>query len=173
MSVWQRYGFIFTSIAGVLLHFLFDWTNQSIIVSPFSAVNESIFEHTKLLFFPMLVFAIIENKYIGKGYENFWCIKKNGIMLGIVLIPVLYYTINGVFGQTPDWVNIAIFFLSVAVVYYAETRMFKSNKVECKKDDKAIMTLVIIAVLFAVLTFVTPKIPFFKDPITNTYGFFG
>lgn len=110
LSTWQIAGFIFTGIAGVLLHFLFDWTNQSIITAPFSAVNESIFEHMKLLFFPMFVFAFIENYYIGKGYKNFWCVKLIGILLGVVLIPVLYYAINGIFGMTPDWVNIAIFF---------------------------------------------------------------
>lgn len=36
---WQIAGFIFTGIAGVLLHFLYDLTGQSILVAPFSAVN--------------------------------------------------------------------------------------------------------------------------------------
>lgn len=71
LKFWQIGGFVFTAIAGVLLHFLYDWTNQSIIVASFSAVNESIWEHMKLLFFPMFVFALIEYKFIGKNYENF------------------------------------------------------------------------------------------------------
>ena len=32
----------------------------------------------------------------------------------LVLIPVLFYTLNGVFGTTPDFVNITIFFVSAA-----------------------------------------------------------
>ncbi|MBE7055804.1 MAG: hypothetical protein E7392_06810, partial [Ruminococcaceae bacterium] len=60
VSRWQLAGFIFTGIAGVILHFLFDWTGGSVLVAPFSAVNESIFEHMKLLFFPMLLFAFVE-----------------------------------------------------------------------------------------------------------------
>ena len=49
---WQLAGFIFTAVLGVLLHFLYDWTNESLVVALFSAVNESTFEHMKLLFFP-------------------------------------------------------------------------------------------------------------------------
>ena len=123
LSAWQVAGFIFTGIAGVILHFLFDWTNESIIVAPFSAVNESIFEHMKLLFFPMFVFALIESRYIGMEHKNFWCVKLIGIVLGVGLIPVLYYTIRGVFGIIPDWVNIAIFFLTAAYSYLIETKL--------------------------------------------------
>ena len=104
LKVWQFAGFIFTVIAGVLLHFIFDWTNKNVIIAAFSAVNESIFEHTKLLFFPMFIFALVQNRYIGREYGDFWCIKLIGIVSGVILIPVLYYTINGVFGNMPGWV---------------------------------------------------------------------
>lgn len=169
--LWQLVGFIFTAVAGVILHFLFDWTDESVLVAPFSAVNESIWEHMKLLFFPMLVFAIIESGYIGKDYKNFWCAKLIGIVFGTVLIPVLYYVINGAFGPTPDWVNIAIFFVSVAVSYYAEIRILENDLAYCKSPSKAFAVLVLIGVIFMVLTFMTPQIPIFKDPITNTYGY--
>lgn len=171
LSVWQFSGFIFTSIAGVILHFLFDWTNKSIFVAPFSAVNESIWEHTKLLFFPMLVFALVERRYIGKEYKSFWCVKLMGIVLGIVLIPVLYYTINGIFGSTPDWVNIAIFFVAAAVSYFAETKLLKQNNAYCRSPGTALVILILIALLFMALTFIPPYIPLFEDPITKTFGY--
>ena len=109
LSLWQALGFAVTGVLGVLLHFVFEWTNGSVFVAPFSAVNESIWEHTKLIFFPMFVFAIIEYMNIGGKYKNFWCVKLIGTLLGIVSILVLYYTINGIFGKTPDFVNIVIF----------------------------------------------------------------
>ena len=93
----QYIGFIFTSIAGTLLHFAYDWSNQSIFLAPFSAINESIWEHMKLLFFPMFVFAMIEYYFMGNEYDNFWCIKLLGITLGLLLIPTLYYTYTGAF----------------------------------------------------------------------------
>lgn len=155
----------------MLLHFLFDWTNQNIIVSLFSAVNESIWEHMKLLFFPMFVFALIESRFIGKNYKSFWCVKLIGIVLGIALIPILYYFINGAFGPTPDWVNIAIFFVTAAISYLVETILLKQNCIICSSPGTPLLILFLIAFLFATLTFIPPHIPLFRDPITKTYGY--
>ena len=170
-SAWQIAGFIFTSIIGVLLHFLFDWSENSVLVAPFSAVNESIWEHLKLLFFPMFIFAILQSRFIEKEQKNFWCVKLTGAVLGIVLIPVLYYTINGIFGSTPDWVNIAIFFIVASTSYFTENLIFKQNRVTCKSPKKTIFFLCLIAVIFFVFTFAPPHIPLFEDPITKTYGY--
>ena len=172
LSYWQMLGFIFTGITGVILHFLFDWANQSIILSPFSAINESIWEHMKLLFFPMFVFSIIESVFIGKDYKSFWCVKVIGIVFGMALIPVLYYSINGIVGHTPDFVNIAIFYVAAAISYILETSLLKKDSIDCRSPKKAIVILVLISVIFAILTFIPPRIPLFQDPITKTYGYF-
>ena len=59
-------GFVFTGVLGTLLHFVFDWTDSSAIAAVFSAVNESIWEHIKLLIYPMLLFAFWEYKVWGR-----------------------------------------------------------------------------------------------------------
>ncbi|MBQ9756791.1 MAG: hypothetical protein IJW15_00010 [Clostridia bacterium] len=168
---WQLAGFIFTSIAGVLLHFLFDWTSGSVLVALFSAVNESIWEHMKLMFFPMFFYALVESRYIGKEYKNFWCVKLMGIVLGVVLIPVVYYTINGIFGMTPDWMNITIFFVVAATSYFVETQLFKKGGESCKSSRIVLVTLWLVALIFVVFTFAPPQIPLFRAPVTGTYGF--
>lgn len=170
LFVQQLTGFVFTGILGVLLHFLFEWANESIIVAPFSAVNESIWEHMKLLFFPMFVFSLIENQNIGKEYKNFWCVKMIGIVFGVLLIPVLYYTIRGIFGSIPDFVNIAIFFIASATTYILEGWLFKYESINCKSQKAAFIILCFIALLFALFTFYPPQIPLFEDMTTNTYG---
>ena len=48
--LWQAAGFAVVTFGGTILHFLYDWTGESILVSPFSGVNESTWEHMKLLF---------------------------------------------------------------------------------------------------------------------------
>ncbi len=171
LAIWQIIGFVFTSIAGVILHFMFEWSNQSIIVAPFSAINESVWEHTKLLFFPMLVFTLIENKYVGKTYKSFWCVKLIGVVLGSVLIPVLYYTINGIFGSAADWINIAIFFIAALISYVLEFWLLNQGIIKCKSPRTAIGILILIAAIFVLMTFIPPHIPIFQDPITNNYGY--
>lgn len=170
ISLWQFAGFAFTSLFGTLLHYLYDWSSKSIFIAPFSAVNESTWEHMKLLYFPMFVFAIIQSRFF-KEYKNFWCIKLVGFVTGLTLIPILFYTYNGVFGKSPDWVNIAIFFVSAAIAYFIEAKMFKNNKLRCKQPWLAFLIICLIGVLFVVFTFFTPKLPVFKDPLSGDFGF--
>ena len=169
IALWQLMGFAVTAFCGTLLHFLYDWTNNAVWVSPFSGVNESTWEHMKLLFWPMFLFAIVENFFF-RDREEFWCVEVKGILFGIVLIPVLFYTYNGVIGSSPDWINIAIFFISAAISYIYETRQFNNGTTVCKNPKLAIALLCAISVLFVAFTFATPEIGIFKDPLTGTYG---
>ena len=166
---WQLFGFAVTSLCGTLLHFLYDWTGGAIWAAPFSGVNESTWEHMKLLFWPAFIFAIAQSFFF-KDYSEFWCVKLRGTLLGLTLIPVLFYTYNGVIGKSPDWVNIAIFFISAAVLYLYENRLFVTDSVVCRRPSLAIVLLCIIGVLFIVFTFRTPELGIFKDPLTGRYG---
>lgn len=167
---WQTVGFLFVSVLGTFLHFLFDWTGGSIIAALVSAVNESIWEHMKLLYYPMLVFALAEYRAWVKAIPTFWCVKLTGMALGLVLIPVLYYTYTGILGGSADWFNITIFFIAAAAAYWAETKLFLRG-VSCSLSAGAAFALFLLPVLaFTVLTFLPPHIPFFVDPLTGTYG---
>lgn len=169
LTLWQFGGFALTTLAGTLLHFLYDWTNESVWVAPFSGVNESTWEHMKLLFFPLFLFALIQSGFF-KDNRAFWCVKLVGILTGLVLIPVLFYSYNGAFGKSPDWVNIAMFFVSAGMAFLLETRLFKNNTLPCKHPWIAFGILCLIAVLFVIFTFETPRIPLFQDPLAGEYG---
>ena len=169
ISLWQFAGFSLSSLFGTILHFLYDWTDKSLLIAPFSGVNESTWEHMKLLYFPLFIFAIVQSRFF-KDYKNFWCIKLIGICRGLLLIPVLFYTYNGVIGKSPDYINIAIFFVSAASAYILEWYLFKKNSIKCKRSPLAFLLICFIGVLFILFTFVTPQINIFKDPITNGYG---
>ena len=169
IGLWQLVGFAVTSFAGTLLHFLYDWSGKSVWTAPFSGVNESTWEHMKLLFWPMFLFAVVQSFFFRES-KNFWCIKLRGILLGLSLIPIVFYTYNGVIGKSPDWINIAIFFISAATVYIYEALQLHRKKQSCKSPKAAIAVLAVIALLFILFTFKTPEIGIFKDPLTGTYG---
>ena len=166
---WQFAGFTFVCLLGSLLHFLYDWTGGSIVVAPISAVNESTWEHMKLFFFPALIFAIIEYYIVGKIYPNYWSAKVIGITIGLVSIPIIYYTTIGAFGMSPDWVNVMIFFLSSGIAFVVESYLMLRNYPNFSIKI-AIIILVLIAIAFVVLTFVPPSIPLFIDPTTGLKG---
>ena len=80
--LWQIIGFITTSIFGILLHFLYDWTDSKWLAI-FSSINESTWEHMKIMFWPMFIFAIIQSFFLQNN--NFWDVKLKGILLDLDL----------------------------------------------------------------------------------------
>ena len=169
IGLWQLMGFAVTSLLGTILHFLYDWLDGALGIAPFSGVNESTWEHMKLLFWPMLLFTVAEHRFF-RERTDFLCIKLKGTLLGLGLIPLLFYTYNGVIGRSPDWINIAIFFVSAAIAYLYETRQFRKEQTVCRHPRLAASALAVIALLFLLFTFKTPALGIFKDPLTGHYG---
>ncbi len=167
--LWQAAGLALVTFGGTILHFLYDWTGRNILVSPFSGVNESTWEHMKLLFWPLFLFALVQRLFF-KDQKNYWYIKLAEILLGLMLIPVLFYTYNGAFGKSPDRLNIAIFYISALLVFLFERWAFKQNRLQCRHPRLTFAIICLIGVLFVVFTFMPPQIPLFQDPLTGTYG---
>ena len=162
-------GLTFTAVFGTLLHFVYDWTGN-IAFAPISAVNESTWEHMKILFFPMLAFALLQARFCAKSVKSFWQIKFYSLSFGLLLVPVFFYTLNGMFGNYPDWINIGIFFLSAFLGYLLEYRLFNAEFESKLPKAVAIAFLVLIGLTFSVFTFFPPQIPLFKDPVSGGYG---
>ena len=163
MKLWQMGGFAFATLGGTILHFLYDWTGGSILAAPFSGINESTWEHMKLLYFPLFLFALVQSRFF-RDRKNFWCVKLLGTALGLCLIPVLFYTLNGVFGKTADWVNITIFYVTTAAVYFTEYRLFSASRPKICRPKLTFAALCLMGVLFVVFTFLPPHIPLFQGP---------
>ena len=168
LALWQFAGFVITVALGSVLHFLFDWTGTRLL-APISAVNESTWEHMKILFFPMLIFACVQYFIFRDAYAGFWWIKLIGIVVGVILIPILFYTSNGAFGKTRDWLNIAFFFISAALVFFMEYLLFSKDLI-FPYPWIAILCIIAIAIFFAMFTFYPPRLPIFRDPLTGVYG---
>ena len=117
----------------------------------------------------MLLFAIVQSFFF-RDRKDFWWVKLRGILLGIALIPIIFYTYNGVIGRSPDWLNIAIFFIAAAIAYLYENRLFFREKILCASPKIAVAILCLIALLFVVFTFATPELGIFKDPLTGGFG---
>ena len=168
---WQLGGFLFVCAAGTALHFLYQWSGESVAAAPFAAVNESVWEHMKLLFWPMLLWAGAERAVLGGYSRGFWPAKALGTLLGLALIPALYYTYTGALGISVMWVDIAIFFVAAAAAFLAETRMLARDW-RCRGGARAsaLVLLLLLSAAFVLCTFVPPRFPLFRDPVTGFYG---
>ena len=161
--LWQAAGFALVTLGGTILHFLYDWTGESPLIAPFSGINESTWEHMKLLYWPLFLFAVIQRRFF-KDRQDFWCVKLAQILTGLILIPVLFYTYNGAIGKSPDWVNITIFYVAAGGAFFLEWWLFRRNFLGCSHPKLAFSFIVLIGVLFVVFTFAPPQLPLFENP---------
>ena len=162
--IFEIFSIVFTSILGTLLHFTFEWSKKNSLVATFSATNESVWEHLKLLFFPMLITTIIGYFCIGKYYSNFLCAQATGIFIGILFIVVFFYTYTGIIGRNYAILDIGSFFVAVILSGYISYKLSISNSL-CNNNEIAIVSLLIMLVCFVWFTYFPPKIGLFKDPI--------
>jgi len=108
-------GIIFIIVFGSILHFTFEWSGSQAVVGVFSAVNESVWEHLKLGFWPAVVFALIEFKYLKKATNNFLFAKTIGIYLIPVVIMVIFYSYSAIVGESILVIDILSFVIAVIV----------------------------------------------------------
>lgn len=153
---------IITVLLGVLLHFLYDWSDKNAFVALFSAVNESTWEHLKLLFFPFLLISIAEYFIYKPDFKKFFSARCIGMLCGLLSIIVIFYTYTGIY-KNVDWVNIAIFVVSVILSFFVSYKMYKKAEVVIP-SALSIGIFLTLAILFFIFTFYPPDINLFIDP---------
>ena len=161
-------GTVFVSVLGTLAHFFYEWSGYSRIVALFCSVNESTWEHLKLLFFPYLLWSFAEMILLKKDIIG---AKLVGVLLGMGTVVSLFYTYTGVFGKNIDIVNIGSFFVGVLVAFLTSYLLIKHGKLQSKKARIiSIAGFALLALLFFVFTFAPPFLPIFRDPVSLSYG---
>lgn len=156
-------GAILTIILGVISHFVYEWTDGNFIAGLFFPVNESTWEHMKLLFFPMFTYALLAGKLVEEEYPCICNAMFTGILTGLMMIPMLFYTYTGVLGFSVDWLNIALYVISVLTAYYVVYRLAR----ECtERDSKVLRYIMYILILaFMIFTVYPPSLGIFVSPV--------
>lgn len=150
---------------------VYEWSGNNIFIGLFSAVNESTWEHLKLLFWPSFFFSIIEYIFIGKDYNNYITAKAVSFYTGILSIIFLFYTYTGIVGDNFIVIDILNFIISVIISQYLGYKITTWNMdVSVKINTISFIAIVILALAFIFFTVNPPQIPFFKDPVTGGYG---
>lgn len=165
---YQIFSILFVFLLGSLFHFAYELSGNNLFIATFSSVNESVWEHLKLIFFPSLLTIIIGIFYLKNEYSNFICSKTLGLLISMALIVIFFYTYTGIIGKSISFIDISSFFIAVIlgeiVSYLLVINKFKCNNII------SICTLLILSLCFILFTFYTPKLGIFKDPITGLYG---
>ncbi len=158
-------GIIFVIAAGFIWHFVYDWSGNSYVLGFFFPVNESTWEHMKLLFFPMLIYAVFMNRKFKAAYPCITSALLFGILAGTAIIPVLFYTYSGILGKSYPVLDISTFLVSTVFVFVLVYRLTLSCRLQSREFLLKIL-VVFTAVCFVVFTYYPPGIGLFTSPVT-------
>jgi len=171
--IWELAGIIFIVVLGSVLHFAFEWSGRWTPIAPIAAVNESVWEHLKLGFWPALAYSILEYSRLRKSANNLGFAKTLGIYLIPITIVLLYYSYTAILGQGLLIVDILIFVEAVIVGQLVSYNLLVTSPLPKRLNRFAPIALVILAIIFVLFTFYPPQLPIFRDSVTGAYGIAG
>lgn len=152
-------------LLGMLFHFVYGWSGENPVAGIFFPVNESTWEHLKLIFFPILLVSVPEYFLLPSALrDRFWFSKLVSVLAGMILTVVLFYTYTGVYGKNVDALNILIYFIAMIAAYLLGYRILNTGKKQGLSTTASLLFLFIFFLLFAVFTKRPPDIGLFEDP---------
>ena len=158
----RKWGLVFTLavLGGAALHFLYDvWPNP--LTAVLAPVNESVWEHLKLLYAPFLVCGFVLNRKAADT-QAAW----SGTLAALLAMPAfllgVYYTLESGFSFTAGWLNITLYVLTLALGFRLSAKLWRTGQLSWLCG-----VLVIAAGLYGaaliLFTMAPPALPIFLD----------
>ncbi len=164
---WEVAGTTTAILLGSLFHFVYEWTGNARLAASFFPVNESVWEHLKLGFWPVILFALVERRYLKTA--AIWVAKAVSVYVIALATVLLFYGYVAVLGRNFLPLDIAIFVVSVIAGHIASYRIIKSGDVPYAWRIVATAALVVAMIALVAFTFRPPHLPIFRSP-QGTYG---
>ena len=161
---------IITFLLAFLTHFLYTWLPNNIIAI-FFPVNESIWEHMKMLYTTILIYGILEYFIMKKfdiEYNNLWIttvIKSiTSIPIYLILFLPIYYNI----GENM-FIAITTMLISIFIVNIIGYKLLQIDEIKYQIPI-SIGLIIIVYIIMGILTFKTPRYEIFFDTKEEKYG---
>lgn len=167
---WEFGGIVFIFFAGSALHFLFEATGHWPPAGAIAAVNESVWEHLKLTFWPALVWGFIEYRFLKAARWNFWLAKALGIYAMPITIAAIFYAYTAIIGHSILAVDIITFGLAAAVGQLISYKIITGKEIPAWLNLVGIFMIICLGIAYIVFTYLTPHWTIFLDEEAGGYG---
>lgn len=169
LNFWPLAGFLTVSALGTLAHFAYEWSGKQLLAGAFCAVNESTWEHMKLLFVPWLLWTAAQ--CIGLRSLRPAAPRAVGLLAGMAAIPLLFYGYTGVTGINVGVVNVLIFQAAVLLAFWVSTALQKRGTLTAPVwQAVGVLVMAALCAAFVLWTVSPPALPVFTDPVDGTRG---
>jgi uncharacterized membrane protein len=168
------YGIPFIIFFGTLTHFIFAWSGNTVFVGLFVPINESVWEHLKMSFWPTLVWFLLVFLFFRAKGE----LSASGLLLAVaaalficpLIIVAFFYTMEGAFGIESLLVDSILFFLGIIAGQFAAVHVYRYAEPNRLWLFLAAGFILLFMAALISFTFWQPHLPLFLDKPTGTYG---
>jgi hypothetical protein len=173
-SIWIFSGIPILILIASLFHFIYEWSGRLTAVGIFAPINESVWEHLKMTFWPMLIWWITGYFVLSKKNKISapqWFVSCAAAELACPLVIVSFYYIHTeALGIESFILDIFSLILGVIIAQILAHHLYKYGKFSRTCLYCSIIILILLITAFTVFTFIPPQIPLFKDFNTGKYG---
>ena len=166
---WEIVGIAFMIVLGGALHFVFDLSGGWRPLAIIAAVNESVWEHLKLGFWPALIYFLIEYRFVKRHSGNFFFAKAIGILVIPLAITVLFYAYTA-FTEDMLAIDLTIFVVAIIIGQFTGYKLLVNGPLPSWLNKLGIILLILLTVAFSTLTYYAPQLPIFQDPVSGGFG---
>ncbi len=171
---WEMWGILFIVLLGALLHFTFEFSGGWRPLGIISAVNESVWEHLKLAFWPALFWTIIEWLCLRRpktdNHTNLLLAKAVGAYIMSAVIVVIFYSYTAFTGDSILAVDLSSFVIAIVIGQFVSYWLWRSRSSAQPPTWLGLAMFTIGILLFAIFTFYQPHVGLFQDSPTGGYG---
>jgi len=169
---WELGSLLFLSTIGASLHYVFELSGFERSIAWLGAVNESTWEHLKMAFWPVVVYALIEYSYVRKEANNFVVAKALSLIVMMSIIIAAWYIYTPIFGNI-NWLNIALFYVAVIIGTIISYRLLRAEPWNTQLQPYAFASLVLLVSAFTVFTYYPPRFSLFEHFDLQDTGEYG
>jgi hypothetical protein len=167
--MWDLVGIAVIIVGGVLLHFAFGWCGRRAVIAVFTPVNESVWEHLKMAYWPLVALTGVQ-RFAGAGEPGLFSARSAGFATAAALMLGLYFASAALLPESGLRTRLAmdgtIFVVAVAAGQLVSHLLTPHGF----GGVAGLILLLAPAVVFAVTTFAPPRVAIFRDQLTGGYG---
>lgn len=154
---------IFTIIIGIAAHFMYEYSGKNPVTALIAPINESVWEHLKLLFFPFLLSSLTEYSLRRPEPAAFFAARFAGVWTGMLAIVFLYYGYSGILGRNITPIDILLFLFGVVLAYSISCKF--SRRFRPFDPLTIFLCWTVSVLLFFIFTCFPPELPLFIPPV--------
>lgn len=158
---------IFIFIISFLVHSFYEMLPNKVTLI-FFPVNESIWEHMKMIFTSYVLYIFIKYLFFNKKTIFFDTIAA---LINIIVFLIIYLPIYYIFGEHLV-VTLILYFISIFISLFIRKYLVNTFKISDKFDNLGFVIIIAVYMIFTFLTYYPPNTDIFIDHVNDKLGIY-